>query len=203
MKLLVATTNRGKVEEIKRVLEPLGFEIILPVRKLEVEESGHTFLENAYLKAEAYYKEFRMPSLADDSGLEVKALEGFPGVFSSRFYEIDFGGKEEPIDTVDEANIRKLLRMLEGKDDRRARFVAYVVVYFGGKGIFSHGECRGEITQEPRGSGGFGYDPVFKPEGYERTMAELTPEEKDAISHRGKALRRLASFLKNCSGYKE
>lgn len=198
MKILVATTNRGKFEEIRRILEPLGIEVIAPSSKFDVEEAGLTFLENAFLKAEAYYRHFRIPALADDSGLVVDALGGYPGVFSSRFFEIDFGGKEEMGESRDDANIKKLLRLLEGKTNRRAKFVAYMVLYLGEKGLFSHGECRGVITEEPRGNGGFGYDPVFQPEGYDRTMAELSPEEKDSISHRGRALRNLVELLKKC-----
>ena len=198
MRILVATTNRGKLEEIKRILSPLGYEVMEPPKKLKVEERGTTFLENAYLKARAYYERFKIPSLADDSGLVVDALGGYPGVFSSRFHSIEFGGKENPKGSVDEANIRKLLRLLKGKENRRARFVACVVLYLGDGGLFAEGECRGYIAESPRGSGGFGYDPVFVPEGYDRTMAQLSPEEKDRISHRGRALRKLADLLKRC-----
>ncbi len=200
MKLLVATTNEGKLKEIKRILEPLGIEVVPPPEKLEVEETGCTFLENAYLKAKAYFEKFRIPTLADDSGLVVEAIAPYPGIYSSRFYEIEFGGKEEPKGNKDEANIRKLLRLLENTENRNAKFVAFIVLYTEGKGVFTEGEVRGEITREPRGDRGFGYDPVFKPEGYEKTMAELPPEEKDKISHRGKALRKLVELLKNCEG---
>ena len=202
MRVLVATTNEGKLREIRRILSPLGIEVILPERKLKVKESGSTFLENAYLKAKAYYKEFGMPALADDSGLVVEALGGYPGIYSSRFYSIDFGGREEISGSVDETNVRKLLRLLKGEENRRAKFVAFVVLYLGDGGFFSSGECEGVIAKSPRGKGGFGYDPVFIPEGFDRTMAELSPEEKDVISHRGKALRKLAELLKECGGLK-
>jgi XTP/dITP diphosphohydrolase len=198
MRILAATSNKGKLREIRRILEPLGYEILEPPRKLEVEEAGNSFLENAYLKAVAYYREFGIPSLADDSGLVVEALGGYPGVYSSRFYAIPYGGVEELNSPEDEVNIRKLLRLMKDRENRRAKFVAFVVLYMDGKGFFSQGECGGEIVSEPRGEGGFGYDPVFKPEGFERTMAELSPEEKDSISHRGTALRKLASLLKRC-----
>ncbi len=198
MKILVATTNRGKLEEIRRILNPLGYEVMEPPEKLEVEERGTTFLENAYLKARAYYERFKVPSLADDSGLVVDAFGGYPGVFSSRFHSIEFGGREDLRDSVDEANVRKLLRLLKGKENRRASFVACVVLYLGDGGLFAEGECRGSVAEFPRGSGGFGYDPVFVPEGYDRTMAQLSPEEKDRISHRGRALRKLADLLKRC-----
>ncbi len=198
MRVIVATANPSKFEEIRRVLEPAGVDAVKPETPLEVEEKGTTFLENAYLKATAYYSEFRMPALADDSGLEVKALGGYPGVFSSRFHSIEFGGREEVRGSPDEANLRKLLRLMEGKRDRSARFVAFVVLYTGEGGFFAEGECRGVITEAPRGKGGFGYDPVFQPLSYRKTMAELPPDEKDRLSHRGRALRKLLTILKDC-----
>ncbi|WP_457600962.1 RdgB/HAM1 family non-canonical purine NTP pyrophosphatase [Hydrogenivirga sp.] len=199
MKILVATTNRGKLKEIRRILEPLGHDIVEPPEKIEVEETGETFLENAYLKAKAFYERFNIPSLADDSGLVVEALKGYPGVYSSRFYSLSFGGEEELTGSKDEANVRKLLRLLRGEENRRAKFVAYVVLYTGEGGFFAEGECRGRIVERPKGEGGFGYDPIFEPEGFGRTMAELSPEEKDEISHRGRALRRLAGLLEKCN----
>ncbi len=198
MKVLAATTNRGKLAEIRRILTPAGIEVVSPRENLEVRETGTTFLENAYLKAEAYYRRFGLPALADDSGLVVDALEGYPGVFSSRFYALTFGGREEVTGSPDEANVRKLLRLMEGKRNRSARFVAYVVLYTGTGGFFAHGECEGTLTEKPRGKGGFGYDPVFQPIGYTKTMAELPPQEKDRISHRGLALRRLLQIIRNC-----
>ncbi len=197
MRILLATSNPGKIKEIKEILEKYGFQIEVPDRKLKVEETGRTFLENAYLKAKAYYEEFGLPTLADDSGLEVKALNGYPGVYSSRFYSLkEIGGYEDPTPSEDKANLRKLLRLLEGVKDRSARFVACVVVYKGQGGLFAFGECKGTIAEEPAGEGGFGYDPVFIPEGYDRTMAQLSPEEKNAISHRGKALENLIRVLR-------
>ncbi|MDQ7038738.1 MAG: RdgB/HAM1 family non-canonical purine NTP pyrophosphatase [Aquificota bacterium] len=198
MKVVLATSNRGKVEEIRRILEPFRFEIIVPEEKLRVEEKGNTFLENALIKAKAYFDRFGLPALADDSGLEVEALGGYPGVFSSRFHSLDFGGIEEVRDSEDEANVRKLLRLMKGEKNRRARFVCWVVLYTGYGGVFGYGECRGTIADSPRGEKGFGYDPVFVPEGFSRTMAEIEPEEKDSISHRGKALRNLIRTLERC-----
>ncbi|HIP42951.1 MAG TPA: RdgB/HAM1 family non-canonical purine NTP pyrophosphatase [Aquifex aeolicus] len=198
MRLLVATTNKGKLREFKRVLEPLGIEVITPPEKIEVHETGTSFLENAYLKAKAYYEQFKMPTVADDSGLIVEAISPYPGIYSSRFYEIDLWGKEEIKESKDEANIRKLLRILEDEKNRRARFIAVIVFYDKDKGFFVEGEVKGEITKSPRGDKGFGYDPIFVPEGYDKTMAQLSPEEKDLISHRGKALRKLYGILKEC-----
>ncbi|HID65918.1 MAG TPA: RdgB/HAM1 family non-canonical purine NTP pyrophosphatase, partial [Aquificaceae bacterium] len=155
-------------------------------------------LENAYLKAKAYYEKFKMPTVADDSGLIVEAISPYPGIYSSRFYEIDLWGKEEIKESKDEANIRKLLRVLKNEKNRRAKFVAVIVFYDKDKGFFVEGEVKGVITESPTGDKGFGYDPIFIPEGYDRTMAELSPEEKDLISHRGKALRKLYRILKEC-----
>jgi XTP/dITP diphosphohydrolase len=196
MKILLATQNLGKYKEIKRMLEPLSVEVILPEEKLEVEEKGNSFMENAYIKAMAYFEKYRIPTLADDSGLVVPSLGGYPGVFSSRFYSIDWGGREEVQTSEDEANIRKLLRLMRDVSDRRAYFKAVLCLVLEEElSIFSEGICEGEIVHSPKGSEGFGYDPIFKPKFYEKTMAELSPQEKDLISHRGKALRRLKEFL--------
>jgi len=196
MKILLATQNLGKYKEIKRMLEPLSVEVILPQEKLDVEEKGNSFMENAYIKAMAYFEKYRIPTLADDSGLVVPSLGGYPGVFSSRFYSIDWGGREEVQTSEDKANIRKLLRLMRDVSDRRAYFKAVLcLVLEEGLNIFSEGTCEGEIAHSSRGSEGFGYDPIFKPKFYEKTMAELSPQEKDLISHRGKALRKLKEFL--------
>jgi len=178
------------------MLEPLSVEVILPQEKLDVEEKGNSFMENAHIKAMAYFEKYRIPTLADDSGLVVPYLGGYPGVFSSRFYSIDWGGREEVQTSEDEANIRKLLRLMRDVSDRRAYFKAVLcLVLEEGLSIFSEGICEGEVAHSPRGSEGFGYDPIFKPKFYEKTMAELSPQEKDLISHRGKALRKLKEFL--------
>jgi len=196
MKILLATQNLGKYKEIKRMLEPLSVDVILPEEKLDVEEKGNSFMENAYIKAMAYFEKYRIPTLADDSGLVVPYLGGYPGVFSSRFYSIDWGGREEVQTSEDEANIRKLLRLMKDVSDRRAYFKAVLcLVLEEGLCIFSEGTCEGEIAHSPKGSEGFGYDPIFKPKFYEKTMAELSPQGKDLISHRGKALRKLKEFL--------
>jgi XTP/dITP diphosphohydrolase len=196
MKILLATQNLGKYKEIKRMLEPLSVEIILPEEKLEVQEKGNSFMENAYIKAMAYFEKYHMPTLADDSGLVVPSLGGYPGVFSSRFYSIDWGGREEVQTSEDQTNIKKLLRLMRDVSDRRAYFKAVLcLVLEEGLSLFAEGICEGEIAQSPKGSEGFGYDPIFKPKFYEKTMAELSPQEKDLISHRGKALRKLKEFL--------
>ena len=200
MRILVATTNKGKLKEFKQLLEPFGIEVLSlddMEEKFEVEEDKQTFLENAIKKAKEYAKFYNLPVIAEDAGLEVEALNGYPGVYSARFYDIDFGGKEEVLDSKDKANIKKLLRLMEGVSNRKARFVSNVVFYSPDDfGLWAEGYCEGVITEEPKGEGGFGYDPVFQPEGYEKTMAQLTPEEKNKISHRGKAVRKLVEKLK-------
>ncbi|MEZ0360853.1 MAG: RdgB/HAM1 family non-canonical purine NTP pyrophosphatase [Hydrogenobacter sp.] len=196
-KVLLATTNAGKVKEMKRLLGFYGIDAEVPDEDLRIEEGSSSFLENAYLKAQAYWERYRKPTLADDSGLVVPALGGYPGIFSSRFYSHEYGGKEEVIATKDDANIRKVLRLMKEVKDRRATFVAFLVLNLGYSGYWSKGECNGVILTEPKGSGGFGYDPIFQPEGSEKSMAELTPEEKDLLSHRGKAVRNLMSIIKN------
>jgi len=197
-KLLVASSNPKKVKEIEEIFRPLGIEDFIPPQKLEVKEWANTFIGNAYLKAKAYYERFKIPTLADDSGLIVDALFPYPGVYSSRFYQLEVFGKEEPYPSEDEANIRKLLKVLKGQKNRSARFVSTIVLYLEeGKMLSAEGEVKGYITDTPKGDGGFGYDPIFVPEGYNKTFAQMTSEEKHKISHRGKALRNLYKLLEN------
>ncbi len=200
-KILVATTNKGKLAEFKRLLSDEGVEILsledMP-EKIQVEETGKTFLDNAIHKARTYALHYNLPTIAEDSGLEIDALVGYPGVYSARFYSLKEFGGEEPIKTTkDEANINKVLRLMKGVNKRTARFVSVVTFYMPRDfGLWAEGYCYGEITEKPIGKGGFGYDPIFKPEGQEKTMAEMTPEEKNKISHRGKAVRKLISLMR-------
>jgi XTP/dITP diphosphohydrolase len=195
-RILLATGNPKKAEEMKRLLEAYSMQVELPEEEINVEEVGSSFLENAYIKAQAYYERYRMPILADDSGLVVYALDGYPGVFSSRFYQHQYGGKEEVKTSKDDANIRKVLRLMQGVENRKAKFVAFLVLSLGDAGCWAKGECEGSILPEPIGSQGFGYDPIFQPEGIQKSMAQLKPEEKDLISHRGKAIRNLIKILR-------
>jgi XTP/dITP diphosphohydrolase len=186
-KVVVATGNAGKLAEIRHALEGFDFEFVtaadLGEAPLEVAETGEHFTDNAYLKAAAYRKRFGMAALADDSGLVVDALGGRPGVRSSRY-----AGEK----ASDSENTRKLLEELDGfgSEMRAARFqCAIVLLDEAGESTWACGTCEGKIGFVPKGSGGFGYDPVFMPDekdGY--SMAELTMAEKTAISHRGKAL---------------
>ena len=193
-RVVVATANAGKLAEIAAQLDLPGFEFVtaadLDAAPIDVPETGETFTDNAYLKADAYRRQFGLAALADDSGLVVDALGGRPGVRSSRFA----GEKASDLE-----NARRLLEELDGfgPEMRAARFQC-VVVFVDEKGepISACGTCEGQIAFSPRGNCGFGYDPVFLPdEAAGSTMAELTMVEKNAISHRGKALRALKHAL--------
>lgn len=191
MKLLLATTNRGKINELKGILGEQQIELVGldAADSTEEIETGATFVENALLKARHYHERTGLPTIADDSGLEVFALDGRPGVASARYAGPD---------ASDADRIRKLLGELNGVSDeqRTARFVcAAALVWDGGEQVFED-EARGRILRVPRGAGGFGYDPVFLYEPLGRTFAELSESEKAEISHRGRAFRRLAAWLK-------
>ncbi len=201
-KILIATRNPAKVREIKAILsgipvELLSLEEIDPGRKIpEPEETGKTFAENARTKATYYARASGMWALADDSGLVVDALNGEPGVRSAR-YALDECNDDENIDM---ANNAKLLRELTGIEDERrtARFICHLVLSDGHKTLIeTTGVINGRITHQPRGENGFGYDPLFLVPELGRTTAELPPEEKNAISHRGQAVRKFAEQLRN------
>lgn len=183
MKIIAATQNKNKIREFGEILN--GFEILSEKDAgidIEVEETGTTFEENSFIKAKAVYEATGMPAIADDSGLEVDALGGAPGVYSARY------GTE---DLDDAGRVRLLLKNMENVPDseRSARFVC-VITYIDADGVITaRGECEGEIAREIKGENGFGYDPVFYIKAMGKTTAELSAEEKNAISHRGKALR--------------
>lgn len=193
MKLLIASNNAHKIREIKEILGDL-FDEILSLREAGVsadpEETGETFEENARIKAEAILQLTGCAALADDSGLEVDALGGAPGVHSARYT-----GRHEDSDA---ARYTLLLHNLGDRTDRTARFVSCICCTFpNGDVLRARGTCEGSILFAPRGENGFGYDPVFQPDGYTCSMAELRPEEKNAISHRGNALKILKEELRN------
>ena len=183
MRYILATNNKGKLKEMKAILADFGSEVVSQSEaelELEAEETGTTFEENALIKARAACEALSEPAIADDSGLVVEALDGAPGVYSARY-----GGC-----TTDEERVSLLLKNLDGEKKRNAKFVSCIACVFpNGDVITARGECEGEITAQPRGVGGFGYDPVFEIPGTGNTMAELSPEEKNAVSHRGKALK--------------
>lgn len=199
MKFLLATHNKKKRAELERILSPLGIQVLTAeeagVELTDVEETGETFAENAVLKAESGCRESGMPCVADDSGLSVDALGGAPGVYSAR-YAGEHGN--------DDKNIEKLLTALKDvpQEKRTAHFVCTACCIFpDGTRIVTSGECPGTIAFAKSGSGGFGYDPVFVPaEADGRSMAALSDAQKDAISHRRRALEKLAAELseRNC-----
>lgn len=190
MKIIMATRNSGKLAEIERILAPLGYEAVSADDAgihVDVKETGSTFAENAILKAKAVCEASGLPAVGDDSGLCVDALGGAPGVRTARY-----AGEH----ATDDENIAKLLEALKDvpEDGREARFECAMAAAFpDGKVLRAVGQCWGSIGFEKRGGGGFGYDPVFIVDG--KSFAELSNEEKDAMSHRGKALRRLAELL--------
>lgn len=192
-RFVIATNNQGKLREFRRLLEPLGLEVVSigqVVGRFDVDETGTTFADNAALKARAASELAGCPALADDSGLEVDALDGRPGVRSAR-YAGDAAS--------DAANNALLLEQMAEVDDRSrtARFRC-AIAFFEPSGALSivEGSCEGVIRRAPSGTDGFGYDPLFAVEGFGgRSFAELTPDEKDRVSHRGKALRKIQDLL--------
>lgn len=191
MKLVIATKNRGKARELGEMLKGLEVEVLsladFPSVALPPED-GDTFTENALIKARAVFEATGLPSLADDSGLVVDALDGRPGIYSARY-----AGRN----ATDEENYRKLLVELEGVPlgKRAARFVCALAYKDKVREEVFEGELCGRIAARPRGENGFGYDPVFEVERLDRTAAELSPSEKNAISHRAEALKRFKTWL--------
>lgn len=187
MRIVLATANRDKVAELRPLLA--GAEVEAAPEGFDAEETGTTLLQNAWIKAAAL-RERADPGdvvVADDSGLAVHALDGRPGIFSSRY-----AGPEATYDD----NCRRLLEELEGVEDRSAAFVCVLVgLRADGETLVACGVCPGRITVAQQGSGGFGYDPVFVPHGEDRSMAQMSAEEKAALSHRGRAARRMAALL--------
>ena len=190
MRLVLASNNKKKMAEMRAILSDLGIDILSQSEAgadIEVDETGSTFYENAFLKAKAACRLTGLPSVADDSGLCVDVLGGDPGVYSARY------GGEGLNDT---GRYELLLEKMEKEERREAKFVSSIVCVFpDGAEITAEGECTGEILRTPRGEGGFGYDPVFYVPDKMKTMAELTPEEKNVISHRAVALRKFKSEL--------
>ena len=190
-KLLAATGNKHKIDEFRAILEPFGVKFLAPCDVggiPEPEETGDTFEENAIIKARSAAEFTGMDAFADDSGLEIDALDGAPGIYSSRYAD------------TNAARIDRVLRELRGVANRRARFVCVVaLVSPNGRCETTRGTVEGVITDESRGDGGFGYDPVFLPDGYESTFAELPADVKDSISHRANALRAAIPMLESWS----
>ena len=198
MKLIIATNNQGKVREIKQMLEPLGYEPVLLKDagiEINVAEDGDTFEENAHLKAKAVYDICHCPVLADDSGLEVDFLDGAPGIYSARY-----AGEN----ATDEQRIQKILDELDGVDTsmRTARFVCAMYCILDDETEYSvRGTLEGFIGEEPMGENGFGYDPIFMVDE-DTSVAMLSAEEKNRISHRASALRQITDILSEEQGGK-
>lgn len=192
MKVVLASKNPHKLVEMKDILGHMGVEVVLESDvgvDVDVEETGETFEANAALKAQAVAAAASLPAIADDSGLCVTALGGGPGVYSARY-----GGPG----LTDQERYRLVLTGLSGQLDRSAKFVSCICCAFpDGRVLTARGECPGIITYVPRGEDGFGYDPIFLVPEYKKTFAEMTSEEKNAISHRGRALAKFKTELEN------
>jgi XTP/dITP diphosphohydrolase len=181
MKIIIASHNPHKIKEFKEILPDSVSALSLKDLKIdqEIEETGSTLEENARIKAETISRKFQLFCIADDTGLEISALNGRPGVFSARY-------AGEPSDPL--ANMEKVLKEMEGIFKREAQFRTILAYYDLEKIQFFEGVVEGKILTEPRGNGGFGYDPIFLPRGKSKTFAEMNAEEKNRISHRGRAL---------------
>lgn len=192
MEVIAATKNKGKIKEMQEILSPLDIKIISQQEigmELDIEETGDTFAKNALIKARAVAMVCDSPVLADDSGICVDALGGAPGVRSARY-----AGEG----ASDEDKINKMLKEIGDNENRNAKFVTSVAFIFpDGREITAEGEVKGHITKEPHGNNGFGYDPIFFSEELGKTFAESSDEEKNSVSHRGRALRNLCEKLRN------
>ena len=188
-RIIFASKNSGKIKEVKEILnDDIELVSLLELNDFaEIEESGNSFEENARIKALEVFKKYKIPSIGDDSGLQVEQLYGAPGIYSARYAGIG---------ATDEDNNRKLIREL-GKfiGPHPAKYICYAVYFDGSNYKTSSGEVKGNIIKMPRGQNGFGYDPFFVPEGYSQTMAELSLEEKNKISHRSIAFRKMKEIL--------
>ena len=191
MKVFLATNNKHKVCEIKETINKLSqkkIEFVYPEIldiKLDPDETGNTFEENAFIKASAFFNATNIPTLADDSGLEIEALNGLPGINSACFADAH----------NDNANKKKVLKLLENKQNRNARFRCVLVYYDGKNTTYFNGFCEGTIIKEERGSNGFGYDSIFVPNGYNTTFAEMNSIEKNSLSHRYLAIVNFTKWL--------
>ena len=191
-RLILASDNAHKYREFREILSGTDTEVIMRSEAgcdFEVEENGSTFAENAYIKAKSVTDRTGIPAVADDSGICTDHLNGGPGIYSARFGAGIAHNEHE--------RMMYLLDQLKGAENRKARYVCSICCTFpNGDVIRAEDTCEGSILLEPIGEGGFGYDPIFLPVGYVRSMAQLTPDEKNMISHRGKALRKFIELYK-------
>ena len=187
MELIFATHNQHKLEEVKQMLpQSLQFKSLTEINfHDEIEETGTTFIENATIKSQTIFQKTGVNVFADDSGLVIEGLNGAPGVYSARYAGT---GKSED-------NIAKVLEELKGNENRKAYFIAVFCLILDGKEYFFEGRVNGIISEEILGADGFGYDPIFIPEGHTKSFAQMTAEEKNSMSHRGRAVEQLNEFL--------
>jgi len=188
MKLVFATNNKHKLEEVIKIINE-GFEL-LSLKDIEcfedIPETQNTIEGNALQKSQYIYEKYKLNCFADDTGLEIDALNGEPGVYSARYAGEDCSFED---------NVKKVLKKLEGVENRNAQFKTVISLVIDGKETQFEGIIKGTILKNIKGTSGFGYDPIFQPEGYDKTFAELPSEVKNEISHRGLATKKLASFL--------
>lgn len=189
--LVFATNNAHKVEEVQAMVgEAFELKSLADIGcDVDVEETGTTFVANASIKSRYIHEHYGLNCFADDSGLVVDALNGEPGVYSARY-----SGQRDP-----QLNLELVLEKMAGQRDRSARFVSVISLIWNGEEHLFEGRVEGRITAERSGTAGFGYDPIFIPEGYDQTFAEMPAEEKNRISHRGRAMQQMVDFLKNQS----
>lgn len=190
--IIFASSNPGKLKEVKAMLEEENIKIMYLKDFPKVDEpieDGNSFLENATIKAKYYYNHFKLPVLCDDSGLVVNALNGEPGIYSARYASKSVNQDFE--------NMKKLLGKLKNIKNRDAYFNCTIVYYDGNNFKNTNGKLEGVIIDTPKGDNGFGYDPIFVPNGYDKTLAEMTSDEKNKISHRHNALMKMSNFIKN------
>lgn len=190
MKLIFATQNAGKAKEVKAIFADSEIEIVSLYdlgNDIDIEEHGTTLRENAFIKAKTVYDIYKVPVVADDSGLEIEQLGGRPGVYSARY-----SGENC---TYEDNNIKVIEELKDFPEPHKAKFISYAVYYDGSKEIEAVGELPGQILKEQRGTQGFGYDPIFIPDGFEKTISELDFEVKNQISHRAKSFALLKAKL--------
>ena len=190
--IVIATSNQGKLKEIRGIFKGLSIKFLsladfpgLP----EIIEDGNSFEANAWIKAHAVFEKYKIPAIGDDSGLVVDQLDGRPGIYSARY-----SGENA---TYADNNKKLLKELTEFPAPHYAKFICVAAYFDGSNNVYKAGEIKGQIIKIPRGTNGFGYDPVFVPDGYNKTLAELTPEEKNKISHRAKAFGEMREILKN------
>ena len=191
MQLIFATNNKNKLAEVQKMVSNIELKTLAEINCTEdIPETDPTIAGNAIQKADYVTQNYRVDCFADDTGLEIEALNGEPGVYSARY-----AGPENNA----EANMNLVLKNLQQHSNKKARFVTVIALNLNGKQYTFEGICKGEIINQKRGEKGFGYDPIFVPEGFTKTFAEMTQAEKASVSHRGKAVRKLVTFLNNLS----